>query len=63
MAFVTAHPEIFEKIVKFSLCSAFGQAFIFFTISNFGPLTCTTVTTTRKVCSVGFMLCVCVCVD
>merc|ERR1712008_377318 len=31
---------------------AVGQAFIFYTISSFDPLVCTTVTTTRKVFSV-----------
>ena len=40
------------KIVKFALCSAVGQSFIFYTISNFDSLVCTTVTTTRKVFSV-----------
>ena len=29
-----------------------GQSFIFYTIANFGPLTCSSVTTTRKVFSV-----------
>lgn len=52
MGFLTANPEIMSKIIKFSLCSAIGQSFIFFTIANFGPLACTTVTTTRKVFTV-----------
>jgi len=39
-------------ILKFSICSAVGQSFIFFTIAHFDPLVCTTVTTTRKVFSV-----------
>lgn len=43
---------LFEKILKFGVCSAIGQSFIFFTIANFDPLVCTTVTTTRKVFSV-----------
>jgi UDP-galactose transporter B1 len=38
--------------LKFALCSAVGQSFIFYTIANFDPLVCTTVTTTRKVFSV-----------
>jgi len=50
--YITANPEILSKIVKFTLCSAAGQSFIFFTIANFDPLVCTTVTTTRKIFSV-----------
>jgi UDP-galactose transporter B1 len=46
------NPVILTKIVKFALCSAVGQSFIFYTISNFDSLVCTTVTTTRKVFSV-----------
>lgn len=52
LAFCFANPVIFNKILKFALCSAVGQSFIFYTISNFDPLVCTTVTTTRKVFSV-----------
>merc|ERR1712157_707249 len=47
-----ANPEIFTKIVKFALCSAVGQSFIFYTIANFDPLVLSTVTTTRKIFSV-----------
>ena len=36
----------------FCLCSAIGQSFIFYTIANFEPLVCTTITTTRKIFSV-----------
>ena len=50
--FCINNPIIFEKILKFAVCSAVGQSFIFYTISNFDPLVCTTVTTTRKVFSV-----------
>lgn len=43
-------------VLGFSLAAAFGQNFIYYTISNFNPLVCTTITTTRKfftiVCSV-----------
>ncbi|RYH17259.1 hypothetical protein EON65_28845 [archaeon] len=52
LAFCTANPLIFSKILKFAVCSAVGQSFIFYTIANFDPLVCTTVTTTRKVFSV-----------
>lgn len=50
--FCTENPVILEKILKFAVCSAIGQSFIFYTIANFDPLVCTTVTTTRKVFSV-----------
>ena len=50
--FCAENPEIFKMIGKFCACSAFGQSFIFFVITNFDSLTCTTVTTTRKVFSV-----------
>lgn len=52
LAFCSANPEIFTKIVKFALCSAVGQSFIFYTIANFDPLVLSTVTTTRKIFSV-----------
>lgn len=50
--FLAGNPELLTKILKFALCSAVGQSFIFYTISNFDPLVATTVTTTRKVFSV-----------
>lgn len=50
--FLVANPSIFKALLKFAACSAVGQAFIFYTISSFDPLVCTTVTTTRKVFSV-----------
>ena len=40
------------KVANFCLCSALGQSAIFFTLANFDPLVCTTVTTTRKIFSV-----------
>jgi UDP-galactose transporter B1 len=52
MAYMTTNPEIMSKLIKFAICSAMGQSFIFYTISNFDSLTTTTVTTTRKVFSV-----------
>jgi UDP-galactose transporter B1 len=51
-AFCVANPEIVDKIIKFAACSAVGQSFIFYTISNFDPLVLSTVTTTRKIFSV-----------
>lgn len=46
------NPLVLDSIVKFALCSAIGQSFIFYTIANFDPLVCTSVTTTRKIFSV-----------
>merc|ERR1711862_439082 len=52
LKFVWENKEVLEKIVKFSLCSAFGQSFIFYTIAHFDPLVLSTITTTRKILSV-----------
>ena len=52
VAFCSANPSILSQMFKFAACSALGQSFIFYTIANFDPLVCTTVTTTRKVFSV-----------
>lgn len=52
ISFCLNNPVIFQKILKFAVCSAVGQSFIFYTIANFDPLVCTTITTTRKVFSV-----------
>jgi UDP-galactose transporter B1 len=52
VAYLSANPEILSKIIKFAICSAVGQSFIFFTIANFDPLILSTVTTTRKIFSV-----------
>jgi len=46
--FCLRNPEVLRDIALFSLCSALGQNFIYYTIHQFGALTCTTVTTTRK---------------
>jgi solute carrier family 35 (UDP-galactose transporter), member B1 len=51
-AYCLSNPEILSKIVKFAICSAVGQSFIFYTIANFDPLVLSTVTTTRKIFSV-----------
>jgi len=56
MQFCRDNPAIFWNIMKFAACSATGQAFIFYTISTFDPLVCTTVTTTRKVFSVLYSI-------
>lgn len=46
--FVHRHPNILWHILSFSLASAVGQFFIFLTVAEFGPLPCSTITTTRK---------------
>lgn len=52
MNYCSRNPEVFSLIWKFSLCSAIGQSFIFYTVARFDPLVCSTVTTTRKIFSV-----------
>eukprot|EP00002_Diphylleia_rotans_P037302 TRINITY_DN8322_c0_g1_i1.p1 TRINITY_DN8322_c0_g1~~TRINITY_DN8322_c0_g1_i1.p1 ORF type:complete len:334 (+),score=45.63 TRINITY_DN8322_c0_g1_i1:59-1060(+) len=46
--FIQQHPVVLADLVYFSVCSALGQLFIYSLVKNFGPLVCTTVTTTRK---------------
>ena len=50
--FCWENPEILSKILQFSVCSAIGQSFIFYTLATFDPLILSTVTTTRKIMSV-----------
>lgn len=50
--YLRENPQIYSQILKFSVCGAMGQACIFYTISNFDPVLCTAVTTTRKLASV-----------
>ncbi len=50
--YLMENPEILSNIIKFAICSAVGQSFIFYTIANFDPLVLSTVTTTRKIFSV-----------
>ena len=38
LQFCLNNPLILQKILYFSICSAIGQSFIFFTIANFDPL-------------------------
>jgi len=40
-----------RALVSYSVCSALGQCFIYFTITEFSPLLVSTVTTTRKIFS------------
>lgn len=46
--FATKYPSVLLQLITFSICSAIGQNFIFMTITNFGPLPCSIITTTRK---------------
>ena len=48
-AFCGRHPQVLTAIAIYSLASAMGQNFIYYTITNFNPLVLTTVTTTRKI--------------
>ncbi|KAJ8529181.1 hypothetical protein K7X08_036016 [Anisodus acutangulus] len=50
--FCKQHPEAAWDILMYCLCGAVGQNFIFLTISRFGSLTNTTITTTRKFVSI-----------
>jgi UDP-galactose transporter B1 len=48
IGFVSRHPAVLWQILTFCVASAFGQFFIFMCVSEFGPLPCSIVTTTRK---------------
>lgn len=48
LGFVEKHPGVIVKMLTFSCASALGQMFIFMTVTSFGPLTCSIITTTRK---------------
>eukprot|EP00118_Oscarella_pearsei_P005139 m.23189 g.23189 ORF g.23189 m.23189 type:complete len:345 (+) comp28445_c0_seq2:31-1065(+) len=48
LSFLARHPEVLSHLLAFGMLSALGQIFIFQTIENFGPLTCSIITTTRK---------------
>ena len=46
--FAQKHPEVLPRIALAAFVGSFGQIFIFMMISEFGPLPCSIVTTTRK---------------
>lgn len=46
--FATKYPDLYLKIGSAALVGSMGQIFIFMMISEFGPLPCSIVTTTRK---------------
>lgn len=51
LALCRASSEFVQALVAFSLCSALGQCFIYYTVTEFSPLLLATVTTTRKIFS------------
>lgn len=48
VSFVQRHPAVIWQLATFSVASALGQFFIFMCVSEFGPLPCSIITTTRK---------------
>lgn len=48
LGFIQRYPAVLLKMVSFGLASAVGQVFIFITVTSFGPLPCSIITTTRK---------------
>merc|ERR1711936_1508772 len=48
ISFLQRHPSVLWELASFSVASALGQFFIFMTVSDFGPLPCSIITTTRK---------------
>jgi UDP-galactose transporter B1 len=51
-AYMVANPAVWWCVLASCICSAVGQCFIFYVISCFDPLVCTTITTTRKMLTV-----------
>ena len=49
VAFCMRNPEVIKAILIYSLASAVGQNFIYYTITQFNALVLTTVTTVRKI--------------
>ena len=48
ISFLQRHPSVLWELASFSVASALGQFFIFMTVSDFGPLPCSIITTTRS---------------
>ncbi|GLV41347.1 medial glomeruli [Carabus blaptoides fortunei] len=46
--FVSRHPVALVHIAALAIAGALGQLFIFLTVSEYGPLPCSVITTTRK---------------
>eukprot|EP00611_Tribonema_gayanum_P029920 TRINITY_DN815_c1_g2_i2.p1 TRINITY_DN815_c1_g2~~TRINITY_DN815_c1_g2_i2.p1 ORF type:complete len:356 (-),score=153.18 TRINITY_DN815_c1_g2_i2:376-1443(-) len=53
-AFCQENPAVLRDLFGFALTAALGQNFIYFTISHFSSLVCTTITTTRKFFTILF---------
>uniref|UniRef100_A0A914ED50 Solute carrier family 35 member B1 n=1 Tax=Acrobeloides nanus TaxID=290746 RepID=A0A914ED50_9BILA len=56
LSFVRRYPFVGNEIVMISISSALGQCCIFKTVAEFGPLTCSIVTTLRKLFSLVFSI-------
>ncbi|KAL7073159.1 hypothetical protein ACQ4LE_007559 [Meloidogyne hapla] len=54
--FLVEYPGALREILLFSVSGAIGQCFIFKTVTDFGPLTCSIVTTLRKLFSLVFSI-------
>jgi UDP-galactose transporter B1 len=54
LRFCAAHPKVLTAILVYSISSAVGQNFVYYTLTQFNPLVLTTVTTTRKIFSTLF---------
>jgi len=54
ISFCLRHPQVLKFLLAYCACSAFGQHFIFLTVTKFGPLTCSVITTTRKFFTILF---------
>ncbi|KAF9800635.1 hypothetical protein SFRURICE_014066 [Spodoptera frugiperda] len=48
IVFVSTFPEVIIFLIGLAFVGALGQMFIFFMVSEYGPLPCSVVTTTRK---------------
>jgi UDP-galactose transporter B1 len=55
-SYLISNPTIWWWIGASCVCSAVGQCFIFYVISCFDPVVCTTITTTRKMLTVIFSI-------
>jgi UDP-galactose transporter B1 len=54
IGFCYQHPEAIMDIVIVCICMAIGQIFIYWSISSYGPLVCSIITTTRKFFTILF---------
>ena len=52
--FCVKNPQVLNAILVYSISSAVGQNFVYYTLTQFNPLILTTVTTTRKIFSTLF---------